>query len=53
MVAVGLVAVSRTRSPKHGEIGDAECRDIGKIVDGVIEKGDAVAEKAANDFDNH
>lgn len=53
MVAVGFFAVGGTRGPKHGEIGDAESGNVRKIVDGVIEKGDAVPEKAADDFDNN
>src|ERR1051325_3658586 len=50
MVAVSFVAVGRTLGPAHGEPGDAESRDVGKIVHSVVEKRDAVAEDAAENF---
>ena len=36
MVAVGFVGVGGTLRPAHGDPGDAERGDIGKIVDGVV-----------------
>ena len=36
VIAVSLLAVGGSLGPTHGEIADAECRDVRKIVNGVI-----------------
>ncbi len=50
MVAVGFFGVGGALCPAHGEIGKADGGDVGKIVDGVVEESDRVADDAADDF---
>src|SRR5882672_7945911 len=50
MVAVGLFTVGRAFSPAHRKVGDADGGDIGKIVNRVIQKGDAAAQDSAENF---
>src|SRR5438067_5359582 len=50
MIAVGFFAVGRALCPTHRKIGDAESRNIRKVVDGVVEQCNAVAENAAENF---
>src|ERR1700730_1068790 len=50
VIAVGLFAIGRPFGPTHREIGNAERGDIGKIMNRVVEKGDAAAENAAKDL---
>src|SRR5882724_508816 len=50
MVAVGFLGVRGALGPAHGQPGDAEGGDVGKIVDRVVEQGDRAAEKATDDF---
>jgi len=53
VIAVSLLSVGRPFGPAHGEIGNAESGDIGKIVNRVVQKGDAAAENAAKNLRNH
>ena len=53
VVAVSFFAVGGALGPAHGEIGNTESGDIGKIVDGVVQKRDASAEDAAENFSDH
>ena len=50
MIAVGFLAVGGAFGPAHGEIGDAERGNVGKVMDGVIEERDAAAENASENF---
>lgn len=50
VIAVRFFAVGRALSPAHGQIRNPERGNIGKIMDGVVQQGDAVAENAADDF---
>src|SRR5215813_5139377 len=50
MIAVSFVGVGGPLRPAHGQIGDAESRNVGKVVNGIVEQGDAVAEQASYDF---
>ena len=36
--------------PTHRQIRDADGRNVGKVVDGVVEKRDRMTENAADDF---
>jgi|SRR5580698_3947670 hypothetical protein len=50
MVAVGFFGIGGTLGPAHCEIRKTDGGDIGKIVNGVVEKSDRVADDAADDF---
>ena len=50
MVAVSFFGVGGALGPAHREIGDADGGDVGEIVNGVVEQGDAVAEDAPENF---
>ncbi len=53
MIAVGFLAVSGTLGIAHSEIGNADGGNIGKIVNGVIQEGDAAAQDSAEYFSDH
>src|SRR5205814_7628155 len=53
MIAVGLFAIGRPLGPAHREVGNAERGDVGKIVNRVVQKGDAAAENAAKNLRDH
>jgi hypothetical protein len=50
MVAVGFFGIGGTLGPAHREKRKTDGGDIGKIVNGVVEKSDGVADDAADDF---
>lgn len=50
MIAVGFLGIGGALRPAHGEIREADRGNIGKIVNGIIEQRDRVAEDAADDF---
>src|SRR5260370_23745941 len=50
MIAVGFFAIGRPFGPAHREIGNAERGDVRKIVNRVVQKGDAAAENAAKNL---
>ena len=50
VIAVGFFGVGGTLGPAHGETGNADRGNVGKIVHRVIQKRDGVAEDAAEDF---
>src|SRR5467141_1237483 len=51
--AVGLFAVSGTLGIAHGEIGNADGGNIRKIVNGIVQEGDAAAQDSAEYFSDH
>src|SRR6266446_656489 len=53
VVAVGLFGVGGALGPAHGEPGNAEGGNVGKIVDGVVEESDGMSEKAADNFSDN
>src|SRR5882724_13202075 len=53
VIAVSLFAIGGALGPTHSEIGNAERRDVGKIVNSVVQKGDAASQDAAKDFRYH
>src|SRR5437764_3522416 len=50
MVAVSFFGVGGALGPAHGEPGNSQGGDVREIVYGVIEEGDRVAEKSADNF---
>ena len=50
MVAVSFFVVGWALGVEHGEIRDADRGNVGKIVHGVIEQGDAATENASENF---
>jgi hypothetical protein len=50
VVTVRFLGVGGALGPTHGEPGYAESRDVGEIVDRVVEQGYGVAQQAAYDF---
>jgi len=53
MIAVSFFGIGGPFGPAHGEIGNAERGDVGKIVNRVVQKGDAAAENAAKSLRDH
>ena len=50
MITVGFLVVGGARRPAHREPGDAERRDVRKIVHCVVQEGDAATEDTAYNF---
>src|SRR5271155_5499154 len=50
MVAVGFLGVGGALGPAHGQGGDPECGNVGKIVDRVVQEGYAASEQATANF---
>src|SRR5256885_14210079 len=50
MVAVSFFGVGGALGPAHGEPGNSQGGDVREIVYGVIEEGDRVSEKSADNF---
>ncbi len=53
MIAIGFFAVGGTLGPAHGELGNAEGGNVGKIVDSVVQQGDATAKNAAKNLSDN
>ncbi len=53
MISVGFLKVRGALRPTHRQVRNAQCGNIRKVVDGIVQEGYAASEQTAEDLGDH